>query len=125
MSIDKLSIEIDGFFKKYTAEAMDVVDDAIKKTSANCVRNVREKAPKRTGAYAKSWSRKMSNAGRHTEATVYAKAPHYRLTHLLENGHATADGGRVEGKAHIKPAAEEASRELEQRITQGMEAIVK
>lgn len=75
---------------------------------------LRQKSPKKTGAYAKSWSVKNERNGvtGMVTATVYAKAPHYRLTHLLENGHAKVNGGRVDGIPHIRPAEQNAVNEF-------------
>lgn len=66
-----------------------------------------------TGQYARAWTYgKQHYKNRESiSAVVYARAPHYRLTHLLENGHRIVDRngkthGYKEGKPHIKPVAE-------------------
>lgn len=121
--VDRLSIEISGILQTYGQEAAGVVEKAVKTTAKDTVKRLRETSPKRTGAYAKSWTSRTDRAKNGAAATVYAKAPHYRLTHLLEKGHIKATGGRVEGHPHIAPAADEAERELTAEITDGLEAL--
>jgi len=77
---------------------------------------LREQSPKRTGAYARSWTSKTEGKGSNiqaTMATVYNKN-HYQLTHLLEFGHANKNGGRTPAHPHIKKVEEQVIEEFYQ-----------
>lgn len=54
---------------------------------------------------------------------IYAKDPHYRLTHLLEYGHATVNGGRTRAFPHFKAANDEAVAKFEENVTRRIEEI--
>lgn len=87
------------------------------------LKSVRNGSPKKTGAYRKGWTLKTERQIINDDVasvTVYNKDRGY-LTHLLENGHQKAGGGRVAAIPHIKPAEEEARRYLEEHIRQVIE----
>lgn len=69
----------------------------------------------RTGRYASGWATRRRKVGDEWSGVVYNKeAP--GLAHLLEKGHAKVGGGRVAGRAHIAPAAEEAFGKFEELV---------
>lgn len=80
----------------------------------------------RTGDYVKSFRMKTSfEDKRNKRNTWYVKEPHYRLTHLLEYGHAIRNGGFTRSFPHIQFGEEIAQRrlpELIEKVIQG-EAI--
>lgn len=87
------------------------------------LKSVRNGSPKKTGAYRKGWTLKTERQIINDDVasvTVYNKDKGY-LTHLLENGHQKAGGGRVAAIPHIKPAEEEARRYLEEHTRQVIE----
>lgn len=87
------------------------------------LKSVRNGSPKKTGAYRKGWTLKTERQIINDDVasvTVYNKDRGY-LTHLLENGHQKAGGGRVAAIPHIKPAEEEARRYLEEHTRQVIE----
>lgn len=87
------------------------------------LKSVRNGSPKKTVAYRKGWTLKTERQIINDDVasvTVYNKDRGY-LTHLLENGHQKAGGGRVAAIPHIKPAEEEARRYLEEHTRQVIE----
>lgn len=67
-------------------------------------------------------SRTMSEgiSGKYS-SVVYANPPHYRLTHLLEYGHATRNGGRTRAFPHWADAEAQAIRDFEALLRKELE----
>ena len=112
ISIDDMAEAIDKELVEYRELAADELKAAVKKAGRTAKSDINKSAPVRTGAYAKSWRMKVteeSSVG--IGVTVYSPS-HYMLAHLLENGHAKRNGGRVAGERHIAPAEEHAREQL-------------
>ena len=112
ISIDDMAEAIEKELIEHRELAADELKTAVKKAGRTAKSDIGKSAPVRTGAYAKSWRMKVteeSSVG--IGVTVYSPS-HYMLAHLLENGHAKRNGGRVAGSRHIAPAEEHAREQL-------------
>lgn len=117
IDIDNLAKEVMKGLQEYSVLVDGTVKKAVQKTANTVKKEISSNAPKRTGKYAKSWKLKQdSNIAHYTHVTVYASGQEYRLTHLLENGHAKRGEGRVEAIPHIAPAEEHGAKLLESLI---------
>ena len=124
VNIDQLAAEIAKGLAEYSQDVVEKVNVSSEKVGKAAVKQLKSTSPKKSGKYAKSWAVKTEpEIGQPHKRIVHVKAPHYRLTHLLEHGHAKAGGGRVEGKPHIRPAEEmviqEFMAEVEEAIKRG------
>ena len=124
ISVDQLAAEIAKGLAEYSQDVVEKVNVSSEKVGKAAVKQLRQTSPKKTGKYAKSWTMSTEKEiGQPHKRIIHAKAPHYRLTHLLEHGHAKRGGGRVEGRPHIRPAEEEVirefTREVEEAINRG------
>ena len=124
IKIDQLAAEIAKGLAEYSQDVVEKVNVSSEKVGKAAVKRLKQTSPKRYGNYAKSWTMKTEpEVGQPHKRIVHVKAPHYRLTHLLEYGHAKVGGGRVEGKPHIRPAEEmviqEFMAEVEEAIKRG------
>lgn len=112
---------------KYTEEVQEAIRYAVptiaKEAKAKTVANAKSFGWK---DYPQGWAVKRTNGVNFVAATVHNKTD-YRLTHLLENGHAVKNGtGRIgEGKkhwvdarVHISPVEEWANEEMERILKQ-------
>lgn len=115
----EVSIEIAKLLDEYSEEVKAVTEDEIKKTSKEAAKKLRDTSPKGPRGYAKSWKVKKNKG-----ATVVYNDEHYRLTHLLENGHVIKNQygtyGRTTPIKHIKPVEEWAQDELPKRIEEAL-----
>jgi hypothetical protein len=113
INIDQLAAEIARGLAEYSQDVVEKVNVSSDKVGKAAVKQLKQTSPKRYGNYAKSWAMKTEpEVGQPHKRIVHVKAPHYRLAHLLEYGHAKVGGGRVEGRPHIGPAEEEVIREF-------------
>lgn len=124
ISDDDLSTAMQKILSKYGNDVRDVVRRLVKKAGEEARDELKQTSPRRTGRYAEHWMTSgytWSTSG--AEVTVSVAPPHYRLTHLLEYGHANRNGGRTPAKVHIKPVEEEVKRELEKNVRQAIENV--
>lgn len=108
----KLATEIAASLSKYEETVAEQLKDEVQQIAKECAKEIASKSPKDTGVYAKGWTHKvLYEKGNDIRVTVYNKNKP-TLTHLLENGHALANGGRKNGKPHIRPAERNAAQKL-------------
>lgn len=120
VSIGSLSKEVIRELKTYAKVTTGKVKEAVKNAGRTAKEEINMTAPKRTGAYAKSWAVKtLSETGSRLVLVVHSRNK-YQLTHLLEYGHAKRGGGRVEARVHIAEAESKAVRSFEKEIEEAV-----
>lgn len=110
IKIKNLAYEISKALEEYTTEVEEKLDDVKKEVANETVKLLKQTSPKKTGDYARGWARKRVGT-----AEVVHNRTDYQLTHLLEYGHATKNGGRTKAYPHIGPAEEKAVNEYVKR----------
>lgn len=123
IKIDDMTDAIMKELKQYSDDLNEEIKVDTLKVAKETVKQLKLTSPKKTGAYARSWSQKESVKGERVSKRVIYNKEHYQLTHLLEKGHAKVKGGRVEGHPHIKPAEEKAIKELEDEIIKSIKKV--
>lgn len=119
ISIEGLADAIEKELTIYSKEITEGVKRETKKSVTKLVKRTQETAPvgRRKHHYRENIaSRKLEETDRGVTYQWYVKGSDYRLSHLLENGHANRDGGRTEGTHFIKKASDPILEEYEHAI---------
>lgn len=119
-----LSEELSKLLEEGGKEIKEAVNEAIRETASEGAKGLQRGGPyaERTGKYTKDWDSKkqestITAATGTDEYTVYNKK-RYQLTHLLEKGHQSRNGGRVQPFEHIEPEEENMEISVTEKITQ-------
>ena len=120
-SVDEFSETLANALSQFSDEETHEIKDIITQSATDCAKNIKTDAPKRASTgnkYAKGWTcHKDGEANLDIQYTIYNKSQP-SLTHLLENGHAKINGGRVEGIPHIAPNEKKMEQEIDKKINE-------
>lgn len=107
--IDQLNEAIAGILNEYDADVVAGLKKTTKQAMNELVKTSKATAPvgNRSKHYRDSIAHKtLSENDRGINKLWYVKGSDYRLTHLLNNGHALRDGGRYPGTNFLGKAVD-------------------
>lgn len=123
MKVEMFSKEVEKIFGECVRIANAANEETLSEVSKEALKIAKDNAPKRFGDYQKTLKRKKTkDTNGEAEFTVYASGTGGSLSHLLENGHASRNGGFVAGKPHFKPAMDYANAKLEEDFKKKLNA---
>ena len=106
VKVDDLSNVILEYLENFKDVTEEAAEKGLSETATTALQQLHNAHPSGSGEYGswdeynKSW--KVLKLKRDKKAVIHNEK-HYRLTHLLEKGHATVDGGRTRAFQHIAP----------------------
>lgn len=128
-----LTAAIDEILKEYGDDVYETVGKSVKEVTDEATDKLKAvnhfaSGGHPSGAYAGSWVNDEVKKKRLQTARVVHNEDHYRLTHLLENGHVIRNGtGRTFDKTgkypHIAPVNDWANEELPRRFRRKLEGM--
>lgn len=116
VKIDGLADAIAQELSVYSQEVTDGIKRDVRQVAKECRDEIKANSPKKSGDYAKGWSTMVNHESTTDIRITVHNRKHAQRTHLLEDGHAKANGGRVEGRPHIAPAEQHAAEKLEKKV---------
>lgn len=112
-----LSKELMKYLNEYQEDISEEVESVANKVGKEAVNELKQISPKGAReSYAKGWKLKKDRVGKNRYIVKVHNKTDYQLTHLLEFGHATRNGGRTKAIPHIRPTEEKYKKIFEQEL---------
>ena len=107
MKVNAFSDSMSDLLADYISDMDDIVEEEIDGAAKKMLKEVKRLSPSwgenRTGEYKRGW--KIVKETKHLrKKRIIWNEKHYRRVHLLENGHASRNGGRVQAFPHVEPS---------------------
>lgn len=125
ITISELDDAVAEYLHSWDENLTATIENEAKKSMKELVKTTKATAPvgRRAKHYRDSISSKCQKALRTVTYTWYVKGSDYRLSHLLEKGHALRNGGRTSGTHFIQkasdPILEKYQKAIEEAIRNG------
>lgn len=116
VSVDGLADAIAAELAAYEQEVTDGLKTEVRAAANEAKRDIRNGSPALSGDYRKGWASKVQYESVDDIRVRVYNRKEYQLTHLLENGHAKVNGGRVAARPHIMPAEKKAEEKLLKKV---------
>lgn len=116
---ENLSNKIKYYLENWVEDIEKGVADTTDTLTKEAVTELKKKSPKGKGSrskpYYKGWQRQKNFKNHRYTIKIHNKT-NYQLTHLLEFGHATRNGGYTRKFSHIRPTEERYNKLYQRKI---------
>lgn len=122
--VEHLATTISTTLNTYSQQIVEGVEKAAEETVKEMVKETKKRPKGRysTGRYARAIASQVGENTIYARSRIwYVKAPRYRLTHLINNGHAVRGGGHYAGDKHVTKATDHAIERFETRVREVIE----
>lgn len=119
IGLDGLEDAMREILQEYATDVERGTRDAVKKVADAGSKALQQTSPKKTGAYARGWTNKVTEGRLGATAVIYNR-DFPGLPHLLEHGHTVMSWGRTYGHTqsivHIAPVEEKIAEEFAEAV---------
>lgn len=118
---DNLQKALSDYLESYADDIAEDVKETTDTITKEAVKELQEVSPRGKGSrkspYYKGWTKQKGKENRGRYTIKIHNNTNYQLTHLLEFGHATRNGGRTRAIEHIRPTEEKYNKLYEKKLT--------
>jgi hypothetical protein len=117
---EELQKKIRDYLNYYVEDIEDGVKETTEKISKEAVKKLKKESPRRKNIrknpYWKGWTKRKETKNKRRYINKIYNKTNPSLTHILENGHSTKNGGHTKAQPHIKPIEEKYNKLYEKEI---------